>query len=71
MNPLTLLLSIAGLGLCIFGYWGMFTKAGSKAYDEMDGMYPFFAFIAGVVLLLIALIAFIVTVVKKKKAQRQ
>lgn len=40
MRPLPialLLLGCAGLG---FGWWGTYTVAGHRAYDEMDGIYP-------------------------------
>ncbi len=30
---------LAGTGLMIYGYWGAFTAAGNKVYDEMDGLY--------------------------------
>lgn len=26
-----------------WGYWGLFTKSGRAAYDEMDGIFPLFA----------------------------
>jgi cytochrome bd-type quinol oxidase subunit 2 len=58
---------VLGLLFGIFGYWGMFTKAGTHAYEEMDGMYPFFALLAGILLICIALILFIVTIIRKKK----
>lgn len=29
--------------LGVFCWWGLFTAAGSQRFDEMDGMYPFFA----------------------------
>ena len=28
-----------------FGYWGYFTESGQKTFDEMNGMFPFFALI--------------------------
>ena len=42
-----------GLG---FGAWGGFTQAGSRRFDEMAGMIPFFAFYLGVFLLVVSLI---------------
>lgn len=44
----TLALNLAMLCLTVatamfaFGFWGMFTEAGNRRYDEMDGMIPFF-----------------------------
>jgi len=31
------------VGLGTFSYWGLFTEAGRSAFDEMDGLYPFYA----------------------------
>jgi hypothetical protein len=39
-----------------YGYWGMFTEAGSKKYEEMAGLIPFYIIIAGGFLFLIAMI---------------
>ncbi len=47
-----LLLTIAAT-LATFSYWGLFTQAGQHAFDEMDGLYPFFAGILAVVALLL------------------
>jgi heme/copper-type cytochrome/quinol oxidase subunit 2 len=33
-----------------FAYWGLATPAGRRAYDEMDGIIPAAAGLAGVVL---------------------
>ncbi|MEO6539432.1 MAG: hypothetical protein ABIN74_00520 [Ferruginibacter sp.] len=51
----------------IYGYWGAFTTAGNKVYDEMDGYYPFFMLIGGVVLLVIFLILVFIMRRKAKK----
>ncbi|MBL8675573.1 MAG: hypothetical protein JNL07_11840 [Rhodospirillales bacterium] len=42
------------LALAAFCWWGLFTAAGQRAYDEMAGMIPYFAGIGAVVALLIA-----------------
>lgn len=39
--PTILLVLAAGLGA--FAYWGLLTDAGRQSFDEMDGMYPFYA----------------------------
>lgn len=31
-----------------FGVWGYFSSAGSKLFDEMDAMYPFFSLMGSV-----------------------
>lgn len=49
-----LLLTIAAM-LGAFSYWGMMTDAGRHRFDEMDGLYPFYAGILAVVALLLFL----------------
>lgn len=36
-------LLIIGLIFMAFGYWGYFTTSGAHAFDEMNGLIPFFA----------------------------
>jgi TRAP-type C4-dicarboxylate transport system permease small subunit len=67
MKPFTVLISIAAIALISFGCWGMFTDAGNQKYDEMDGLYPFFALVGGCVLLLIALISFFISLLRSKQ----
>ena len=50
MKILIIISGILGLGLFVFGWWGQYTKAGQKAFDEMAGILPFFAFYLGVIL---------------------
>ncbi len=38
------------VALAAFAYWGLFTQAGGRAFDEMDGMIPFFAGVASPIL---------------------
>jgi len=46
------LILIAG-GLAIaFGWWGQYTAAGRHRFDEMDGIIPEAALVAGVVVVL-------------------
>lgn len=47
-------LAALGAALLAFGYWGLETAAGRRAYDEMDGMIPFGAGVLGAVLLVLA-----------------
>lgn len=44
---------IVSLALIIYVYWGAFTNAGNKVYDEMDGFFPFFLIMGGVVLFVV------------------
>jgi high-affinity Fe2+/Pb2+ permease len=39
-------LFVLGSACGAFAYWGMFTKRGSHAFDEMAGMMPFFVGLA-------------------------
>jgi hypothetical protein len=57
MTPLrtaAAVLAVAGAGLVGFGWWGVNTAAGQRRYDEMAGMIPFFAEVAGAILLVVA-----------------
>lgn len=54
MRYLAPLLAVAGAAALAFCYWGLHTPAGRLAYDEMAGMIPFFAGVAGGVLLVAA-----------------
>jgi hypothetical protein len=58
-----LALSLAAIG---YGYWGAFTRAGSKVYDEMDGFIPFFIMIGGLILFVTLLV---ILFIKKRKAK--
>jgi hypothetical protein len=49
-----------GVALLVFGWWGIYTPAGRRAYDEMAGMIPFFAGVAGGLLLVVALVIAVV-----------
>jgi hypothetical protein len=49
-----LLLTIAVM-LGAFSYWGMMTDAGRHAFDEMDGLHPFYAGTLAVVALLLSI----------------
>ena len=48
MARLIIIPLIASLGLGAFSIWGLFTEGGRQSFDEMDGMYPFFAGVAAV-----------------------
>ena len=38
---------LLGVALMVFGWWGIFTASGQRAYDEMAGMIPFYGGILG------------------------
>lgn len=42
-NILVSLLLVFAALLIAFAYWGQYTLAGLRAFDEMDGLYPFAA----------------------------
>lgn len=52
-------LATIAVALGIFCWWGLFSAAGQRRFDEMDGMYPFFAGVGAVVLALGALMLFL------------
>ena len=56
---ITILLS-AAVALGAFAWWGMFTAGGRRRFDEMDGLYPFFAGVAAGVLALVAAVLWVV-----------
>ena len=42
-NVLVHIFLLAAVLLLIFAYWGQYTAPGLRAFDEMDGIYPFVA----------------------------
>ena len=50
---------IVGIVCSVYGYWGSMTRSGSKVYDEMDAMLPFFVLVFGVFLLIVFLVLFL------------
>lgn len=54
-------LGVVGLALLAFGWWGVQTTAGRRAFDEMAGMIPMGAGALGALLLLAAVVVAIVT----------
>ena len=49
-----LALVVASVPLILFAWWGQYTVAGHRAYDEMDALYPFAAGALGLMLTLAA-----------------
>ena len=58
------LVSAAGFA---FGVWGLYTDAGRRAFDEMDGLYPFFSLVGAGVLLIVAIILAVVAYLRASK----
>ncbi|HET7464925.1 MAG TPA: hypothetical protein VFJ82_27020 [Longimicrobium sp.] len=57
MRTAAAVLASLGIALAAFGWWGVFTGAGMRRYEEMDGLIPFFAGCAGLFLLAAAIVA--------------
>ena len=55
MRVAGIILVLIALALGGFAYWGISTDSGRRRYDEMAGMIPFFAGIAGGGILLIGI----------------
>jgi hypothetical protein len=56
------ILIVIGVALALYGWWGIFTKAGQRKYDEMDGFYPFFIGLGGLASILIAIILVVIVI---------
>lgn len=56
MKTMSIVLLLAGLSAIAFGYWGLNTVQGRARFDEMAGMIPFFAGIAGWIAVFLAVI---------------
>jgi hypothetical protein len=50
---------ILGLAAIAFGYWGTFTDAGRRSFDEMAGMIPFFSMIVGIAIAVIGILVLV------------
>jgi hypothetical protein len=51
---MVLLLTCAAAPLILFAWWGQFSVAGHRAFDEMDALYPFAAGALGLLLTIVA-----------------
>jgi hypothetical protein len=50
------MLALLSAMLGAFCWWGLFTEGGSRHFDEMAGLIPFYAGIAGALSLLLAML---------------
>lgn len=55
MRIAAMLLLLASCCLAIFAWWGIYTRAGNRAFDEMAGVVPMYAGFAAAVGLLLSL----------------
>ena len=60
-------LAALGAALLAFGYWGLETVAGRRAFDEMAGMIPFGAQVLGALLLILAAV---IAVARSRRGRR-
>jgi hypothetical protein len=47
MKLVSIVLLVLAGALEVFAYWGLFTASGMRVFDEMAGLFPFFAGLAG------------------------
>jgi hypothetical protein len=50
------MLALLSAMLGAFCWWGLFTETGSRQFDEMAGLIPFYAGIAGALSLVLAML---------------
>lgn len=53
MKQLSVALTVLGLACVAFGWWGVNTRAGSRMFEEMAGMIPFFVGVFGGLLVVV------------------
>jgi len=58
MRIATIAFLLAALALGLFAWWGLYTIEGRHRFDEMDGLYPFFAGCGAVVCLIVSAVLF-------------
>lgn len=54
MKKFAIVLALASLSGMVFGWWGLETIAGRRAFDEMAGIIPLVTGVASLILLVIA-----------------
>ena len=67
MKVTAIIIFVLGILSVAYGYWGVFSAAGSRMYDEMDGLIPFAFLIIGIVLL-IAFIILNIVIRRRRKS---
>lgn len=71
MRISALILTLIGLALALFSAWGMFTESGQRRFDEMDGLYPYFAGIAAIASFTVVGTMFAIAAWRTRKARPQ
>jgi hypothetical protein len=56
LNMASTVLALLSAMLGAFCWWGLFTEAGSRHFDEMAGLVPFYAGIAGALSLVLSML---------------
>ncbi|HEX8243329.1 MAG TPA: hypothetical protein VF541_07530 [Longimicrobium sp.] len=69
MRVITLLLALSGAALLAFGYWGIYTPAGQRRFDEMAGIIPFWAALLGGFLLCVAALLALVGWLRRRRVR--
>ena len=69
MRATGLSLLVMAVVLGVFAWWGLRTAAGRQRFDEMDGMYPFFAGIAAAAFILVSVALLLVDFIRARKRQ--
>jgi hypothetical protein len=46
------------LAVGVYGYWGLFTKSGEKAYTGMTALFPFYALAGCIVLSIVTFVLY-------------
>ena len=67
MKAISRILFVTAVACMVYGYWGAFTEAGNKNYDEMNGMIPFIILVAGSILFIVAIVLMIISARKSRK----
>ena len=56
-----------GVALMVYGWWGIFTPSGQRAYDEMAGLIPLYGGILGAFL---AVVGALILLMRRWRARR-
>jgi hypothetical protein len=69
MKILPVVLVLVGLPCLGFGWWGLNTVAGRRAYDEMDAIIPFASGALGGFLIVVAAVIAIIGVWRRRASR--
>ena len=72
MRMTALLIALVATACLCFSWWGLHTEAGRAQFDEMAGMIPFFAGVAGGTMYVLAIVIMVFQrLVAGRKATRR